>query len=137
MHWNLRRTITIGAMAAMVMAGSMGAPLTHPSATTSTASAAGANADWPVFGGNADQTRYSPLDQITSSNVKQLGVAWTASEGKNLTEFETVPLVVNGTLYYTTDTDQVRAVNAATGKLLWQYTPKVDFYKSIAGGGGG
>jgi len=115
----------------------MGARLTQSAPTASTANAAGANADWPSFGGNDDNSRYSPLDQINTSTVDRLGVAWTASEGKNLTAFETVPLVVNGIMYYTTQTDQVRAVNAATGKLLWQYTPKVDFYKSIAGGGGG
>src|SRR6185437_14225136 len=134
MGWNLHRSITIGAMFALVAAGSLGAHVTQPSAG---ARAAAANTDWPLFGGNADNTRYSPLTQINAAYVAKLGVAWTASEGKNLIEFETVPVVVNGTMYYTTDTDQVRAVNAATGKLLWQYTPKVDFYRSIAGGGGG
>ena len=134
MGWNLHRSITIGAMFALVAAGSLGAHVTQPSAG---ARAAAANTDWPLFGGNADNTRYSPLTQINAANVAKLGVAWTASEGKNLIEFETVPVVVNGTMYYTTDTDQVRAVNASTGKLLWQYTPKVDFYRSIAGGGGG
>jgi len=137
MRWNLHRGVTIGALTALVVAGSMGARLTQQPASSTTANAAGANADWPSFGGNDDNTRYSPLDQINASNVSKLGIAWTAAEGKNLSAFETVPLVVNGTMYYTTDTDQVRAVNAATGKLLWQYTPKVDFYRSIAGGGGG
>src|SRR5581483_4485335 len=51
--------------------------------------------------------------------------------------FENMPVVVKGVMYYTTNVDQVRAVNAATGKLLWQYTPKVNFYGSLAGGGGG
>jgi len=93
--------------------------------------------DWPVFGNTTDNTHYSTLNKINTSNVAKLGVAWTQPEGKNLTAFEGVPVVVNGTMYYTTNLDQVRAVNATTGKLLWQYTPKVNFFHSVAGGGGG
>lgn len=136
MHWRLRRGAALGAIVALVIAGSAGTRLAPPT-QTSTALAAGGNVNWTSFGGNDDATRFSPLTQINPSNVGKLGVAWTAQQGKNLVGWETAPVVVNGVMYYTTQTDQVRAVNAATGKLLWQYTPKVDFYRSIAGGGGG
>jgi sulfocyanin len=102
-----------------------------------TASAASGNVDWPLLGNSYDNTRWSTLNQINASNVNQLGLAWSQQEGPNLSGWETDPLVVNGVMYYTTAVDQVRAVNAATGKLLWQFTPKVDFYRAIAGGGGG
>jgi alcohol dehydrogenase (cytochrome c) len=102
-----------------------------------TATAAAANVDWPMFGNNTDNNRYSPLTQINASTVSKLGIAWTQNEGQNQTTFETVPLVINGVMYYTTNANQVRAVNAATGRLVWQYTPKVNFYEAIAGGGGG
>jgi len=77
------------------------------------------------------------LSQINTGNVGKIGLAWSASEGNNLVAFETDPVVVNSVMYYTTNANQVRAVNAATGKLIWQFTPKVDFYHAIAGGGGG
>ena len=124
------------AIASLVAAGAAGASRAQQSAPAAIA-AGGANVDWAITGGNNDNTHYSPLTQVTKANVSTLGVAWTASEGNNLSEFETVPVVVNGVMYYTTNSDQVRAVDAATGVLKWQYTPKVDFYKSVAGGGGG
>lgn len=126
----------LGTLIALLMGGSAAGVTSHVAAQPQAAASSG-NAGWSVFGGNTDHTRYSTLTQINASNVSKLGVAWTASEGKNLTEFETTPVVVNGVMYYTTGVDQVRAVNPATGKLLWQYTPKVNFYISVAGGGGG
>ena len=101
------------------------------------AAASAMNVDWPRFGNTTDNTRFSPLTQINASNVNKLGIAWTMSEGANLSVWETDPVVVNGTMYLTTNTDQVLAVNAATGKLLWKFTPAVNFYLAIAGGGGG
>ena len=137
MQLHLRRGIVAGTLLSLLVAGAAGARLAQPTGSTSNALAAGGNVDWPVFGNTGDNTRYSPLTQINTSNVSTLGLAWTAQEGHNLSVFETVPVVINGVMYYTTNTNQVRAVNAATGKLIWQYTPKVDFYHSVAGGGGG
>jgi PQQ-dependent dehydrogenase (methanol/ethanol family) len=138
MHWNHRRGAALGAVAALIVAGSAGARLSQPVASTNAAAtAAGGNVDWSIAGGDSDNSHYSPLAQINTSNVSKLGIAWTQQEGPNLSVFENYPVVVHGVMYYTTNTDQVRAVNAATGKLLWQYTPKVNFYISLAGGGGG
>lgn len=138
MHWPLRRGVALGAIAALVIAGSTGARLAQPAVSTNTAlAAANSNVDWPEWGGTSDNLHSSPLTQISASNVKHLGVAWTAQEGTNLSIFETIPVVVKGVMYFTTNTNQVRAVDAASGKLLWQYTPKVNFYGSLAGGGGG
>jgi PQQ-dependent dehydrogenase (methanol/ethanol family) len=127
----------LGIAAALLLAGSVSAAVQHAATSQNKSGASGANVDWPVWGGTSDNTHYSPLTQINASNVKQLGVAWTQQEGKYLSIFENDPVVVNGVLYYTTNLDQVRAVKAATGQLLWQYTPKVDFYKALGGGGGG
>ncbi|MDB5058202.1 MAG: putative pyrrolo-quinoline quinone [Chloroflexi bacterium] len=133
----LRRSAAVAVTAALILGGITGAGVTRQGAANASSASAGANANWPAFGNSTDNTRYSTLNQINTSNVSKLGVAWTQQEGSNLVTFETVPLVVNGVMYYTTNTDQVRAVNAATGKTLWQYTPKVDFFHSVAGGGGG
>lgn len=106
-------------------------------AAPSTVAASNGNVDWPMFGNNSDNNRYSSLTQINAKTVKKLGLAWTMQEGKDQSVFETDPVVVNGTMYITTNTDEVMAVDAATGKLKWRYAPKVNFYNAISGGGGG
>ncbi|MDB5078008.1 MAG: Pyrrolo-quinoline quinone [Chloroflexi bacterium] len=126
-----------GAMVlSLVLAGAANASSLRQSANAKT-NATGASVDWPFFGNNSDNNRYSSLSQINDTNVSKLGIAWTASQGPKLSTYETDPVVVNGIMYYTTNLDQVRAADAATGKLLWQYTPKVNFYLAISGGGGG
>lgn len=94
-----------------------------------------ASGDWPHFGNTTDQTRFSPLAQISAANVRQLGVAWTLPEGQNLALWETDPVVVGGIMYLTTGTDQVIAVRADTGATLWRYTPQVNFLSLLADGG--
>lgn len=99
----------------------------------------GGNVAWPYWGGTTQgaNTRYAAIDQINTSNVNKLGVAFTVKAPANEVGLETDPQEVNGVLYYTTPTDQVFAVNATTGKKIWSYTPKVNFFLAIAGGGGG
>ncbi|MDB5075063.1 MAG: hypothetical protein JWO42_1242 [Chloroflexi bacterium] len=124
-------------LAAMLVASGASAAVSRQPAGAASAAASGPNVDWSLLGNSYDNTRFSSLTQINTSNVKQLGLAWSMPEGPNLSGWETDPVVVNGVMYFTTATDQVRAVDAATGKMLWQFTPKVDFTRAIAGGGGG
>jgi alcohol dehydrogenase (cytochrome c) len=136
MRLNFRR-VGVGILASVLVASTISATVSQRSVVSTQAAGSGANVDWALLGNSYDNTRYSTLDQINTSNVKSLGLAWSQQEGPNLSGWETDPIVVDGVMYYTTAVDQVRAVNAATGKLLWQYTPKVNFYQAIAGGGGG
>jgi len=61
------------------------------------------NADWPVFGGTADNTHYSMLSQISPANVKDLRVAWTydTRDAFKGSEMQTNPVVIDGILYGT------------------------------------
>jgi alcohol dehydrogenase (cytochrome c) len=93
--------------------------------------------DWPYFGRDRSASFYVPDSQINSSNVKRLGVAWSASLGPGQYLVEDYPLEIGSTLYVTTSTDEVQAYNAVTGKLLWQYAPHVDFSQSTGIGGYG
>ncbi|HVC83018.1 MAG TPA: PQQ-binding-like beta-propeller repeat protein [Chloroflexota bacterium] len=136
MRTTLWRGAAVGLVASLVLAGAAQAGSPQTAASRTKAAAAG-NVDWPLFGNTTNNTRYSPLTQITASNVSRLGYAWTQAQGAKLTTLETDPIVVNGIMYYTTNTDQVRAVNAATGALRWQYSPKVNFYLAMSGGGAG
>jgi quinoprotein glucose dehydrogenase len=83
--------------------------------------------NWRYYGGDAGCSRYSPLDQIRRGNAARLKVAWTHACGdasmRPSTTIECTPLAVDGVLYLTTAKVQVRALNAATGKPLWNFEP--------------
>jgi membrane-bound PQQ-dependent dehydrogenase (glucose/quinate/shikimate family) len=90
--------------------------------------------DWPFYGRDAGNTRYSPLDQITVDNVGRLRLAWTfhtgdvadRTRGTKRSGFETTPLVFDGRLYLTTPFNRVIALDASSGSELWAYDPKID-----------
>jgi quinoprotein glucose dehydrogenase len=82
--------------------------------------------EWRVHGGDARSTKYSPLDQINATNVKQLQVAWrwkAANFGPRPdTSWEVTPLMVGGVLYLTAGSRRaVAAVDGSTGETLWTY----------------
>src|SRR5690242_11933498 len=77
--------------------------------------------DWKVYGGSAENIRYSALDQITPKNVSRLEVAWTFDTGDTFqnSEMQCNPIVVDDVLYATTPKLRVVALDAATGKQRW------------------
>jgi quinoprotein glucose dehydrogenase len=82
------------------------------------------NGEWPTYGGDLGNTRYSALDQINAANFDKLEVAWrfkTDNLGpKPEANLEGTPLMVKGILYSTAGTRRsVVALDAATGELLW------------------
>src|SRR5579862_1904985 len=84
------------------------------------------NGEWRVNGGDAGSTRYSPLDQINATNVKNLQVVfrWKAQNMGPTPQgaWEVTPLMVGGKLYVTAGTGRtVVAIDAATGETLWLY----------------
>jgi quinoprotein glucose dehydrogenase len=98
----------------------------HPLLALAAAAACGpADADWPVYGGNTDNTHYSTLDQISPATVSQLEVKWTYDTGDAFegSEMQANPIVVDGVLYATTPKLHVFALNAATGEELWRFDP--------------
>ena len=82
--------------------------------------------EWVTYGNDPAERRYSPLDQITASNVSRLGSAWTAVVGEGGGNQEATPLFWDGVLYGITNWSIVFAVDARTGKMLWRYDPQVD-----------
>jgi quinoprotein glucose dehydrogenase len=81
--------------------------------------------DWPVYGGSANNNRYSSLAQIHKGNVQRLQVAWTYDTGDAFpgSEMQCNPLVISGILYGTSPKLRVFALNAVTGKELWSFDP--------------
>jgi alcohol dehydrogenase (cytochrome c)/quinohemoprotein ethanol dehydrogenase len=80
--------------------------------------------NWMSYGRTYDEQRFSPLDKINEANVGQLGLAWSFDLDTNRGQ-EATPLIVDGVMYVSTAWSKVKAFEAATGKLLWQYDPQV------------
>lgn len=80
--------------------------------------------DWLSTSRTYDEQRFSPLAQIDRSNVGKLGLAWYADLGSTR-GVEASPLVVDGVLYNIQPWNITTAYDAATGKELWRYDPKV------------
>src|SRR5262245_28973434 len=80
--------------------------------------------EWLSHGRNYAETRFSPLKQINAETVKQLGLAWSF-DTQTTRGLEATPLVVNGVLYTTGSWSIVYALDAKTGRQLWQYDPQV------------
>src|SRR5713101_6087959 len=76
--------------------------------------------DWPVWGGDPENTHYSKLAQINRANVKNLEVAWSFETGEP-GGLQTSPIIVGNVLYGITPAQKIFALNAATGKLLWKF----------------
>jgi alcohol dehydrogenase (cytochrome c) len=75
--------------------------------------------DWLTWRRSLDDQGFSPLKQVTKSNVNNLRVAWTwtLSPGSN----EATPIVHDGVMFLYSPGDKIQALDAATGDLLWQY----------------
>src|SRR5450755_715583 len=112
MHWN--RYGLAGLAASVLLAG----PVLGQHGAT--------NGEWRFYGGDAGSTKYSPLDQINATNVKDLQIAWRwkAENFGARADFnwEVTPLMVGGVLYFTAGTRRdAIAVDASNGETLWMY----------------
>lgn len=80
--------------------------------------------EWLTHGRTYGEQRFSPLTQISTSTVKDLGLAWSYDLPENR-GIEATPLVADGVMYTTSSWSIVRAFDAKTGKLLWEHDPQV------------
>jgi PQQ-dependent dehydrogenase (methanol/ethanol family) len=98
-----------------------------PAASVDDARLVGADddtANWLTYGRTYSEQRFSPLKQIDTANIKDLGLAWWY-ELKVNRGVEATPLVVDGVMYVTSAWSMVYALDAKTGKELWFFDPKV------------
>ncbi len=80
--------------------------------------------EWAQHGRTADEQRYSPLEEINASNVDRLGLAWSFDLDTRRGQ-EATPIMVDGVLYTSTAWSKVVALDAKSGKLLWEFDPEV------------
>jgi quinoprotein glucose dehydrogenase len=93
---------------------------------------------WSYYGQDPGGKRYSALHQINDQNVSKLTLAWTFRTGELATyagtgaegkaAFEATPILIGRTLYFSTPSDRVFAIDATTGQQRWVYDPHVDLH---------
>jgi quinoprotein glucose dehydrogenase len=93
-----------------------------------------AGGEWRAFAGTTLGLKYSPLDQITRDNVKDLQVVWKWSSVEvdlqksspilSVSRNENTPLMANGVLYTVTGLGLVVALDPGTGQTRWVYDPE-------------
>lgn len=80
--------------------------------------------NWLSHGRTYDEQRFSPLKSINRENVSRLGVAWETPAG-SVRGLEATPVIVDGVMYTTSTWSRVMALDAKTGKILWEHDPQV------------
>ena len=78
---------------------------------------------WLMYSGDYSGKRHSPLTQITRDNVDRLAAQWTfQAEGMTLGRgYESTPLVVDGVMYLTGNSNYAWAIDMRTGRQIWRY----------------
>src|SRR5205085_426312 len=124
--------LAAAAIAAMLVLPAAGQAQSGPSFRVPTdqelASTKAGGANWITYGGSLSSSRYSTLDQINTGNVSQLKGAWLSRLGSGRGGkyiFEADPLVIDGVMYIPTGNDDIFALDAKSGKKLWQYNSDI------------
>ena len=91
---------------------------------------------WLTYSGNYSGDRHSPLIQITPDNVSGLSAQWTFQAGNMPLSrgWEGVPLVVDGVLYVTGNDNYAWAIDARTGREIWNYRRRLPDDLTYGGG---
>ncbi|MFI4966656.1 MAG: PQQ-dependent dehydrogenase, methanol/ethanol family [Caulobacterales bacterium] len=135
----MRKTVLVAGLALSVLLGvtwgasiaaASGRTAGHPFGAAAVDSARQLAADrepgtWMSAGRTYSEQRYSPLTGIDRANVAKLGLAWYGDIDTERGQ-EATPVVVDGVLYVTSAWSMVKAYDAATGKKLWEYDPRID-----------
>jgi quinohemoprotein ethanol dehydrogenase len=83
-----------------------------------------AGREWATVGGSWSNARFSSLDQITSTNVKDLRGAWMQRLGSGIGSKysqQGTPLVKDGVMFIPTGQQDIFALDAVTGDILWSF----------------
>jgi quinohemoprotein ethanol dehydrogenase len=80
--------------------------------------------DWLAYGRTHSEQRFSPSADIDTGNVSNLKPDWFMDLPDDVGLVST-PLVIDAVMYFTGTMNVIRAVDAATGKLIWTYDPEV------------
>lgn len=76
--------------------------------------------NWLMYRRTYDGWGYSPLDEINTANVKSLKPVWSYSTGVD-EGHQAPPIVNDGVMFVSTPQNQVLAIDAGSGDLIWRY----------------
>jgi PQQ-dependent dehydrogenase (methanol/ethanol family) len=82
--------------------------------------------NWLTYHGTYKSWHHSPLTQINTENVGQLRMAFMHQPGRSTRGVQSMPLAIDGVLYYSGSYSRVFALDGASGEVLWSYTPELD-----------
>jgi PQQ-dependent dehydrogenase (methanol/ethanol family) len=124
----------LGAAAVTVMLGATNAAAqsapTPPPKFTAAELTAAPTTGWLTNGGNVYNQRYSPLARINKDNVAKLQPVWrTHLNGSGLESKysgQAQPIVYDGVIYIPTGANDVFALDAETGAVLWTHEAHLD-----------
>jgi len=122
--WTLAAVVLVAPMSAVAVLLALQAR-TEPRVVDDAALADETNsADWLAYGRTYSEQRFSPLTQVSDRTVDRLAPDWFLDlpDDRGLVS---TPLVVDGILYFIGSMNVVRAVDATSGKVLWQFDPAV------------
>ena len=86
--------------------------------------------DWLMWRRTLNGWGFSPLNQITARNVRNLQQVWSYPLGAGIQE--ATPLVHDGIMYVPNNGDYIQAFDVASGALLWEY--QREFPEGVRGG---
>ena len=88
--------------------------------------------EWKVYGGNKNRIQYTALNQIDTSNVKDLQVAWVYNthDAEQGTQIQANPIVVDKVLYGVSPKLKLFAIDPVTAKEKWVFDPATDTSRS-------
>jgi alcohol dehydrogenase (cytochrome c) len=118
-----RRLAAAGALAALAIA-----PMRAQVSFERLLRAAQEPQNWLTYSGTLFSHRYTALTQITPANVKNLELQWvfqTRGPAEPTEKSEATPLVVDGVMYTVLSPNHVVALDAATGRMFWMYSPRL------------
>jgi quinohemoprotein ethanol dehydrogenase len=127
-------TITLSLAAAMIVITSTLAdnPVKVANVSAERAAADVDGANWMLNGRTFDSGHFSPLKQINDQNVTGLSLTWYMDVDSAM-GLVSEPIVVDGIAYVSAPQSKVYAVDAATGKLIWKFDPKVRLDQALNG----
>src|SRR5882672_1931380 len=128
-----KKSLAAISITALFLISSLSLPVVVAAASSQPSSLAAkplsaAEANWAASTGNQFNQDYNPQTQINSSNAQYLGLSWLFPLPTHPTPLlnvagglgvDSAPMIINGTIYFVTQADQVFALNAANGNVLW------------------
>ncbi len=124
MHQGFRTGLASMALAALLVLGACGGEAPPPQEAVEEAVPATTigdvpDAEWHNFSNTGAEMHYSPVDQINGDTIGELGLAWYHDLPSENTM--TGPVMAEGKVFITTGHSRIRALDAVTGELIWEY----------------